>query len=108
MRLLVDDRNPPATTSEKFAAMAAGDPSPLVRLFLASALQRMPLAARWAVVESLAKHAEDAEDPGLPLMIWYGTEPLVATDLARASKLAADSKIHLLRQSIARRMAGGN
>jgi len=108
VRLLVDDRNPPAAASEKFASMAAHDPSSLVRLFLASALQRMPLGARWPVVEALAQHAEDADDPGLPLMIWYGTEPLVPTDLARASKLAADSKIPFVRQSIARRMSSGN
>ena len=88
--------------------MAAADASPLVRLFLASMLQRTPLALRWPVVSALSQHAEDAEDPGLPLMIWYGTEPLVSTDLARASKLAADSKIPLLRQSIARRIASGN
>jgi hypothetical protein len=59
------------------------------------------------VVEKLSQHAEDVEDPNLPLMIWYGTEPLVQTDLARASKLAAECKIPWLRQSIARRIASG-
>ena len=68
----------------------------------------MPLAARWGIVDNLARHAEDAEDPGLPLMIWYGAEPLVASDLPRASKLAAECRIPLLRQYMARRMASGN
>jgi putative membrane-bound dehydrogenase-like protein len=108
LRLLVDERKPPAAAAEKFAAMAAADPSPLVRLFLASALQRMELPLRWPVVEKLALRAEDAEDPGIPLMLWYGVEPLIKTDLARASKLAGESKIPLLRMSIARRIASGN
>jgi putative membrane-bound dehydrogenase-like protein len=107
VRLLVDDRNAPAAAVEKFAAMAAKDASPLVRLFLASALQRLEPASRWPVVQALAQHAEDADDPNLPCMIWYGTEPLVTSDLAKASALAADCKIPFLRQSIARRIASG-
>jgi len=65
-------------------------------------------AARWPFVEKLAQRSEDAEDPLLPLMLWYATEPLVKTDLARASKLAGETKIPLLRTSIARRIASGN
>jgi hypothetical protein len=108
VRLLVDERKAPAAAAEKFAAMAAGDASPLVRLFLASALQRMELAQRWPVVEKLALRAEDSDDPAIPLLLWYGMEPLVKTDLARASKLAGELKIPLLRTSIARRIASGN
>jgi putative membrane-bound dehydrogenase-like protein len=108
VRLLCEERNPSPAAVEKFSAMAASDASPLVRLFLASMLQRTPLALRWPIVEKLSQHAEDVEDPNLPLMIWYGTEPLVTSDLARSAKLAADSKIPLLRQSIARRIAAGN
>jgi putative membrane-bound dehydrogenase-like protein len=107
VRLLVDDRNASAAAAEKFASMAAKDASPLVRLFLASALQRLEPAQRWPIVQALAQHAEDAEDPNLPCMIWYGTEPLVTSDLAKASALAADCKIPFLRQSIARRIASG-
>jgi hypothetical protein len=101
VRLLTDDRKP---LPEKLAS----DSSPLVRVFVASALQKMEPAARWPFVEKLAQHAEDAEDPALPLMIWYATEPIVKTDLARASKLAAETRIPLLRTSIARRIASGN
>jgi putative membrane-bound dehydrogenase-like protein len=101
VRLVTDERKP---LPEKLAS----DGSPLVRLFVASALQKTEPAARWPFVEKLAQRAEDAEDALLPLMIWYATEPLVKTDLARASKLAADTKIPLLRTSIARRIASGN
>ncbi len=108
VRLLCEERTPSPAATDRFASLAASDKSPLVRLFLASMLQRTPPAQRWAALGALSQHAEDAEDPNLPLMIWYATEPLVMTDLARASKLAAESKIPLLRQNIARRIAAGN
>ena len=57
------------------------------------------------IAEGLASHADDAEDPNLPLMIWYGIEPLVKKDPARSLRLAKDSNIPLLRQHIARRIA---
>ena len=108
VRLLGDERKVSAAAAEKFAAMAASDPSPLVRLFLASSLQRTEPALRWPIAEKLAQRAEDAEDPAIPLMVWYGVEPLVRSDLPRASKLAADSVLPFLRQSIARRIASSN
>jgi putative membrane-bound dehydrogenase-like protein len=108
IRLLADERKVPAPAAEKFTAMAAADASPLVRVFLAAALQRMELAARWPIAEKLAQRAEDVDDPAIPLMLWYGVEPLVKADLARASKLAGETKIPFLRTSIARRIASGN
>ena len=36
--------------------------------------------------------AEDADDLNLPLMIWYGIEPLVPTDKARSIKLLTSCK----------------
>ena len=90
---------------KKFASMAKEDPSPLVRLSLASAMQKLPLEERWPLAEGLAGHADDAEDQNLPLVIWYGIEPLVKKDPARALRLAKNSKIPLLRQHIARRIA---
>ena len=69
------------------------DPSPKVRLSLASALQRLPLEQRWDIAEPLASHQEDASDRSLSLMIWYGVEPLVPADRSRAVNLAAHSEI---------------
>jgi hypothetical protein len=76
------------------------------RASAASALQRLPHADRWAIATGLAGHAEDADDANLPLMTWYGIEPLVKTDLPRSLKLAGEAKIPLLRQFISRRAAG--
>lgn len=57
-------------------AMALADDSPLVRLYLASMMQRVPAEnARYML--ALAEHGEDADDPNIPLMIWYGLEPAI-------------------------------
>ena len=69
------------------AALARGDTSPLVRLYLASALQRMPLESRWSLLAGLTRHAEDARDHNLPLMYWYAAEPLAANNPRRALAL---------------------
>jgi len=106
IQLIVDDKKIPVEAVNKFAKLAKDDPSQLVRLWLASALQRMPLDRRWNIVEGLVGHAEDKDDPNLPLMIWYGIEPLVGSDSKRALQLIPITKISLLRQYIARRAAG--
>jgi putative membrane-bound dehydrogenase-like protein len=89
------------------AQRAARDASPLVRLHLASAMQRLPTGdvLRWELATALASRAEDQDDPNLPRMIWYGIEPLVPADRTRAVQLLAQTKIPLVRQLIARRLA---
>ena len=85
--------------------LASKDPSPVVRLALASALQKVPLAVRGPVAEKLIAHEEDATDANLPLMYWYGIEPIVSSDRDKALMLLAKSKIPLVRQFITRRLA---
>lgn len=77
----------------------------LVRLHLASALQRLPLDARWPIATALAKHAEDANDRQQPLMIWYGIEPAVAAEPMKGVKLIREAKIPTVRRLVARRIA---
>ena len=95
-----------ATVSDKlmseFSRMAREDASGLVRLALASTLQRLPIA-RWAVLAApLMARAEDANDHNLPLMIWYGVIPVDTTELAT---LAATCELPVTRRFIARRLA---
>ena len=45
------------------------------------------------IAQNLAAHAEDAKDHNLPLMIWYGIEPLVAADADRALATFTNSPI---------------
>ena len=101
---LEDKKTTPAIL-EKLVAMAKEDDSHFVRLYLASALQRLPLDQRWDLAAALVSHEADKDDHNLPLMYWYGIEPLVPTDKVRALQLAAKAKIPLIRQYIARRSA---
>lgn len=105
IQLLCERATPADAVLTRFAALAKSDSSPVVRLYLAAALQRLPLAARWGIAEGLLGHAEDADDANLPLMNWYGIEPLVPADPKHALRLAVSSRIPLLRQFIARRLA---
>jgi len=76
-----------------------------VRLYLASLLQRVPLADRWQLAEGLVAHADSSGDRNVPLMIWYGISPLVPQDPQRAMDLAAQTRIPQVRQFIFRRAA---
>lgn len=105
MRLLSEDKTPPAEALAHFRELAARGTSQFVRLYLASVMQRLPLADRWPIAEALASRAEDAEDQNIPLMLWYGIAPLVHEDLPRFVALAGAAKLPLVRRHIARRVA---
>ncbi len=100
---LIADGNIDKSSLDFFIDRARNDPSPVVRLALASTLQRLPIADRWEIAKGLVGHAEDASDKNLPLMIWYGIEPLVAANPSRALELASAAKIPLIRRHVARR-----
>ncbi len=103
--LLCENRNPSDAALKKFVALAADGDSQLVRLHLASALQRIKPDKRWKLAEALLSRPEDIDDQNLPLMYWYGVEPLVEVDVTRFLGLAAKAKSPLVRQFIARRLA---
>jgi putative membrane-bound dehydrogenase-like protein len=104
IQFLVEDKHSSQEARDEFARLAKEDPSPFVRLNLASALQRMAVSERWPIAAALAGHGEDAGDHNLPLMIWYGIEPLVAADPSRGLELAERCQIPLLRRFVARRI----
>lgn len=103
IQLLGEDFATDAAMLRKFAELARRDPSPVVRVYLAAALQRLPLAERWPIAQALVAHAADAADHNIPKMLWFAIEPLVPADPARALALAAQSEIPVLTQWIARR-----
>ncbi|MBL9151964.1 MAG: VCBS repeat-containing protein [Verrucomicrobiales bacterium] len=96
-------------TSAALNAVATGlapaEASPVVRRELASLLQRLPSAARWDLAAALLARGEDATDHNIPLLLWYGVEPLVPEAPERALTLAGAAKIPLVRQFIYRRLA---
>jgi putative membrane-bound dehydrogenase-like protein len=105
IQLACEDRSPSEAVVAEFAKLAAADPSPVVRLYLASALQRMEPGRRWEILRGLVAHAEDAADHNLPCLYWYALEPLVGVDRVKALKVAAEGKVPALREYVARKMA---
>lgn len=103
VQLLNEDFSAGAAALAEFARMARVDRSPVVRKYLAAALQRVDDGARWAIAEGLIGHGEDAGDPNIPKLIWFGIEPLVAADPKRAVALAGESEIPMVTEFIARR-----
>ena len=105
IRLACEDGDPSSANLAKFAELAKADPSPVVRLELAAALQRISLENRWGIISGLVAHAEDVDDHNLPLMDWYALEPLAAADPARALAIAETSPLPNLRTFTLRRIA---
>ena len=69
--------------------MARDDPSGLVRLVLASTLQRLPVNRRIELARALLSHDEDAADHNLPALIWTGLIPLADADPESLASLAS-------------------
>ncbi|RLS58046.1 MAG: DUF1080 domain-containing protein [Planctomycetota bacterium] len=110
MRMFSEHQKLRPETYVRRVEMAKVHSSPIVRLALASTLNRTPLADRWAILEGLITHAEDAKDHNLPLMYWYAMEPLADVDPARALALAvsAGETIPVLREYMIRRLGSGD
>lgn len=89
----------------KLGNLAANNPGSLVRLELASALQRIPPMERWSLATSLSAHASDADDRQQSLLIWYGIAEAVAEHPGRAVDLALASKLPTVTRLITRRLA---
>jgi putative membrane-bound dehydrogenase-like protein len=104
LQLALEDCKPTGDLLQTLAALAAEDSSPVVRLYVASAAQRLPAEKRWEIVEALIAHASDAGDPNLPLMYWYAAEPLAAEDAGRALDVAVQAKVPYLLPFMARRV----
>ena len=105
IQLLCEDRDASPAEAATFARLAQSDPSPVVRLYLASAIQRLSPEFAWPVIEGLATHAEDRDDHNIPKLIWFGLEPLVLGTIDSAVRLATSTDIPLLSRHVARRLA---
>ena len=90
--------------SDELARLTRADQSPVIRRFLASELQRIPVPFRWKELEALLSYPADATDHNLPQLYWYAMEPLAEVDPPRALKLAADAKLPQLLPLMARRI----
>ncbi|MCS7047517.1 MAG: c-type cytochrome, partial [Gemmataceae bacterium] len=85
----------------KLAAVTPHGFGPFLRV-----LQRLPLKERWPLAEALVGNQSTNPDVSATLLLWYGIEPLVPDDPPRAVQLATKARQPLVRQFLARRVAG--
>lgn len=88
-----------------FVDQARIEKSAAVRLAFASSLQRCDVTYRPKLAAALVAHAEDADDPNIPFLIWYGLIPVARDIPAAIVDVAASSKIPKIREWSARRFA---
>ena len=88
--------------------MAGEDESAVVRLYLASTLQRMKFDHRWPILANLVKHGEDMDDNNIPRMLWFALEPMVPSHPQKALQVATSGKLPRLQEFTARRLLSGD
>jgi putative membrane-bound dehydrogenase-like protein len=93
IRLLTDGQKFSRALLARLAKLAQSDPSPVVRLALASAVPRVPEDTAWELIEALAQHAEDRVDRNLPLLLWYALAQRMPKQLERAFSLAQRTEL---------------
>jgi putative membrane-bound dehydrogenase-like protein len=103
-RRIGPDVDLPADLQRKFAAMARDDASGLVRLVLASTLERLPVNRRPALALALVARGEDAADHNLPALIWTGLIPVADDDPGAFSALASTCRLPEVIRHFARRL----
>ena len=99
------DVDPLADLLTKLTQMARDDRSGLVRLVLASTLQRLPVNRRVVLARSLLAHEGDADDHNLPSLIWTGLIPVAESSPESLATLTADCRMPRIIGLIARRLA---
>ena len=72
---------------ECLVELARSDPSPAVRSQLACTAKRLPGSDALPIHEQLIARAEDANDPHIPLLIWWALEDKALTDQEQVVKL---------------------
>ena len=106
VRLLSDHQQVSPAATAAFKQHATKETSGLVLTYLASALQKISNAGDCLdLAAAISQHREFANDRVLPLMVWYGLEPVVVSDPAAALKLASETSFPKLRQFVARRLS---
>ncbi|MCB0668518.1 MAG: c-type cytochrome [Saprospiraceae bacterium] len=107
VQLLCEEPNPLEKTVQALQNITPEEASPVVRLYLASALQRMRPEDRWYMLESLLTRKEDTSDHNIPLMLWYALEPLVENNPDKVLQLVGKSAFADINQFVSRRLVDG-
>ncbi len=100
VRLVGDTGQVAPQIARRFLDLAQTDPSRIVRRMLATTARRLPVAECIPIAAALATHDEDADDPYIPLLIWWAIEPSAIP--ARSDVLAQFATSRMWRHGIAR------
>ncbi|HEU5077896.1 MAG TPA: PVC-type heme-binding CxxCH protein [Opitutaceae bacterium] len=90
VRLLGDTGGVTADTAQALAALAASEPNVEVRSQLAASAKRFSAAVALPIVRGLLVHDADADDPYLPLQIWWAVESKCGSDADAVVQLFRD------------------
>ena len=93
IQLLAERESLTTPVLSELLRLAKSDPSPVVRLYLALAVQRVSEAPAWELIEALAQHGEDVADRNLPLLLWHGLAQRMSARFERAFSVAATTPI---------------
>jgi len=102
IRLINDDKKISTKHVAAFKKLAGKEKSPLVRLHLASQLQRMSVKDRTGILLSLVMRAEDKNDRMIPKMLYYASMDILAEDKLAVTALISRSQIPLFTEYLTR------
>ena len=105
-RILREIKEEELKTDPDLFQLAQSDPSALVRLFIASGIQRIPdVKTKARLLQHLLQRAEDAKDHNMPLMLWFAMEPLVAENPKEVLRAAYETPLPKILNFTTRRIA---
>jgi putative heme-binding domain-containing protein len=93
IQLVTQDRRDLLIPGRELVQLAKSVPSPVVRLYLASAVQRVPQDTAWELIEALARNSADHDDQNIPNMLWFGLAQRMPENFGRAFAVADHSQI---------------
>ena len=100
------DRQPSKAVIQTLLSLAETDKSGLVRLAIASSIQRLSEnESRIALAKLLVRHQEDSNDLNLPLLVWYGIASVADKDPLLLKDVYDVCQWPLLSKMITRRLA---
>jgi putative membrane-bound dehydrogenase-like protein len=108
VRLLGDAKKVSSAVRARLLEVARNEASPTVRSQLACSAKRLPAEDCLALVGTLWHHAEDLNDPHIPLLLWWAVEDKALTGRETLLRLFAEPPVWkepLVRQALVERLA---
>jgi putative heme-binding domain-containing protein len=93
VRLLCDPRRVSSPLASRLVSLARQETNLDVRSQLACSAKRLPADQGLTIVRGLVEHSEDADDPRVPLELWWAIEAQVAENPERVIDLFREAPI---------------